>query len=124
MAGNSVVGLLTEVDNLFTTQAERETGREAVIHLPLAEISDFPNHPFKLRIDKAMEKLANSVKERGVLLPGLVRPLPGGDYQMISGHRRKWASEMAETGADPGGGEVALVRPRPKRILCYSVCDG
>lgn len=101
MAGNSVAGLLTEVDSLFTTQAERETSQEMVIHLPLAEIRDFPNHPFKLRMDKAMEELADSVKERGVLLPALVRPLPGGGYQMVSGHRRKWASEMAEQATMP-----------------------
>ncbi len=96
MAKNSAAGLLTSVDSLFTTQAERETNRERVVDLPLAEISDFPNHPFKLRMDAEMVTLADSVKEHGVLSPALVRPLPDGGYQMVSGHRRKWASEMAE----------------------------
>jgi len=101
LAKNSVAGLLTSVDSLFDPQAGRDANQEKVIDLPLAEISDFPNHPFKLRMDAEMVTLADSVKERGVLQPGLVRPLPDGGYQMVAGHRRKWASEMAERATMP-----------------------
>ena len=97
MARNSAAGLLTSVDSLFTTQEERDNAqRSYVTDLPAAEISDFPNHPFKVRMDEEMEKLAESVKERGVLSPVLVRPMPDGGYQMVAGHRRKRAAELAE----------------------------
>ena len=97
MARNSAAGLLTSVDSMFTTQEERDNAqRSYVTDLPAAEISDFPNHPFKVRMDEEMEKLAESVKERGVLSPVLVRPMPDGGYQMVAGHRRKRAAELAE----------------------------
>ena len=96
MAKNSAAGLLTSVDSMFTTQEERDNAqRSYVVDLPAAEISDFPNHPFKVRMDEEMEKLAESVKERGILLPLMVRPMPDGGYQMVSGHRRKRAAELA-----------------------------
>ncbi len=102
MAKSSAAGLLTSVDSMFTTQEERDNAqRSYVIDLPAAEISDFPNHPFKVRMDEEMEKLAESVKERGVLSPVLVRPMPDGGYQMVSGHRRKRAAELAELPALP-----------------------
>jgi len=66
-----------------------------------AEISDFPNHPFHVRMDEEMERLVDSVKERGVLSPVLVRPMPDGGYQMVAGHRRKRASELAEAATIP-----------------------
>lgn len=97
MARNSAAGLLTSVDSMFTTQEERDNAqRSYMTDLPTAEISDFPNHPFKVRMDEEMEKLAESVKERGVLSPVLVRPMPDGGYQMVAGHRRKRAAELAE----------------------------
>ncbi len=96
MAKNSAAGLLTSVDELFTTQTERdEAQRSFVIDLPTSEITDFPNHPFKVRMDESMVELADSVKQYGVLVPSLVRPLPDGGYQMVSGHRRKMATELA-----------------------------
>ena len=95
MAGSSVAGLLTEVDSLFTTQAERETNQEVIVHLSLDEISDFPNHPYKVRMDESMVELVDSVKLHGVIIPALVRPMPDGSYQMIAGHRRKFATELA-----------------------------
>lgn len=95
MAKNSVADLLS-VDSLFTTQAERdEAQRETIREIPLAEISDFPNHPFQVRMDQAMEEMADSVKQYGVLVPALVRPKPEGGYEMVAGHRRKFASELA-----------------------------
>ena len=96
MAKNNVADLLS-VGSLFTTQAERdEAQRETVRDIPLEEISDFPNHPFKVRMDASMMEMVDSVKQYGVLVPALVRPKPDGGYEMIAGHRRKKASELAE----------------------------
>ena len=96
MAKNSAANLLTSVDSLFTTQAERdEAKRETVVDIPLSEISPFPNHPFKVRMDDSMQELVDSVKEHGVLVPALVRPAADGNYEMVAGHRRMKASELA-----------------------------
>lgn len=90
------LGLNEAYNDLFSTQAERDNAqRSYVIDLPAAEISDFPDHPFKVRMDEEMEQMMESVKERGVLSPVLVRPMPDGSYQMVSGHRRKRAAELA-----------------------------
>ncbi len=87
---------LTSVDDLFTTEESRaDSQREKVLDIPLSEISDFPNHPFKVKADEAMLEMADSVKQYGVLVPGLVRPKPDGGYEMVAGHRRKKASELA-----------------------------
>ena len=95
MAKPSVADLLTPLDDLFTTQAQRdEAKREHLIDIPLDEISDFPDHPFKVRMDEDMTDLADSIKSHGVLVPALVRPV-GDGYQMVAGHRRKAASELA-----------------------------
>ena len=93
---------LPPADDLFTTQEERDDARrERVVDLSLGEISDFPNHPFKVRMDAEMLEMAESVKQYGVLVPGLVRPKEGGGYEMVAGHRRKMASELAERGTMP-----------------------
>ena len=87
---------LTSVDDLFTTEESRaDQQREKVMDIPLSEISDFPNHPFKVKADEAMLEMADSVKQYGVLVPGLVRPKADGGYEMVAGHRRKKASELA-----------------------------
>lgn len=97
MAKDSVSSLLTSVDELFTTQEERDIAkRETVMDISLAEISDFPNHPFKVTVDEKMLEMADSVKRYGVLVPAIVRPKQNGGYEMIAGHRRKKASELAE----------------------------
>ena len=97
MAKSSVAGLLTSVDDLFTTQEERDAAkRETVVDIPLDEISDFPNHPFKVRMDEAMMEMADSIRQYGVLVPGMVRPKEGGGYEMVAGHRRKMGSELAQ----------------------------
>ncbi len=91
------LGLTGAYNDLFSTQAERDNAqRSYVIDLPTTEISDFPDHPFKVRMDEEMEQMVESVRERGVLSPVLVRPMPEGGYQMVSGHRRKMAAELAE----------------------------
>lgn len=87
---------LTTVADLFSTEESRaDEQREKVMNIPLAEISDFPGHPFKVRADESMLEMADSVKQYGVLVPGLVRPKTDGGYEMVAGHRRKKASEMA-----------------------------
>ena len=96
MAKSNASGLLTSLDSLFTTQEQRDAAkRDVVLDLPLDQIGDFPNHPFKVRQDEAMLEMAESVRQYGVLVPGLVRQLEDGSYQMVSGHRRKLASELA-----------------------------
>lgn len=96
MAQSSAASLLTSVDSLFTTQEERDQANcDRVIDLPPSQISTFPDHPYKVRMDKDMVDLIDSVKLRGVILPALVRPMPGGSYQMVSGQRRKYATELA-----------------------------
>lgn len=88
---------LPSADDLFSTQEERDNAsRESVREIPLEEISDFPNHPFKVKMDESMADMAESVKQYGVLVPALVREKPEGGYEMIAGHRRKMASELAE----------------------------
>ena len=83
MAAKSAAGLLTSVDSMFTTQEERDNAqRSYVIDLPAAEISDFPDHPFKVRMDEEMEQMVESVRERGVLSTVLVRPMPDGRGQL------------------------------------------
>lgn len=97
MEKKSAAELLTSVDELFTTQAERDNvKRETVKNIPISLISDFPNHPFKVRMDEAMVEMAESVKQYGVLVPAMVRPKPDGRYEMVAGHRRKLAAELAQ----------------------------
>ena len=87
---------LPSVDDLFSTEEERAEARlEKVVNLSPAEISDFPNHPFKVRMDAAMQEMTESVKQYGVLVPALVRPKPEGGYEMVAGHRRKTAADLA-----------------------------
>ena len=89
------LGLNEAYNDLFSTQEERDNAKRSyVTDLSAAEISDFPGHPFKVRMDEEMERLMDSVKARGILSPVLVRPLPDGGYQMVSGHRRTRAAEL------------------------------
>lgn len=87
---------LNRLDDLFTSQSERENGLTPTIKdIPLEKLVPFPNHPFKVRDDEEMNKLVESVSENGVLVPAIVREKDNGDYEIISGHRRKFASEIA-----------------------------
>lgn len=96
MVKNSAASLLTSVDDLFTTQEERdEAKRETVMDIPISQISDFPNHPFKVKMDESMSDLVESVKTYGVLSPVIVRKKENGEYEMIARHRRKRASKLA-----------------------------
>lgn len=96
MAKSNASEMLTSLDSLFTTQEQRdEAKRDSVQDIPISQINDFPEHPFKVKQDEAMLEMAESVRQYGVLVPGLVRQLEDGSYQMVSGHRRKMASELA-----------------------------
>lgn len=97
MAKKTAINMnLPSVDDLFTTQEERDGAQqESVKEIALEEISMFPNHPFKITMDEKMLELKDSIEEYGVLMPVLVRPRPDGGYEMVSGHRRKYASELA-----------------------------
>ena len=96
MAKSNASEMLTSLDSLFTTQEQRdEAKRDSVQDIPISQISDFPEHPFKVKQDEAMLEMVESVRQYGVLVPGLVRQLEDGSYQMVSGHRRKLASELA-----------------------------
>lgn len=87
---------LNRLDDLFTSQSERENGFTPTIKdIPLEKLVTFPNHPFKVRDDEEMNKLVESVSENGVLVPAIVREKDNGEYEIISGHRRKFASEIA-----------------------------
>ena len=87
---------LPSADDLFTTQEERDQkNQEYVKNISIYEITDFPNHSFKVKMDDKMLETIESVRDHGVLVPALVRENPVGGYEMISGHRRKMASELA-----------------------------
>ena len=95
MAKNSAASLLTSVDSLFTTQEERDTATQPrVQEIPIEQIDDFPNHPFKVRMDDNMIEMAESVKQHGILVPAIVRPKENGHYEMVAGHRRKLACTL------------------------------
>lgn len=88
---------MTPLDDLFSTDESRaESQLEKVVTLNPAEISDFPNHPFKVKQDEAMAEMVESVRKYGVLVPALVRPKEDGGYEMVAGHRRKFAAALAE----------------------------
>ena len=91
---------LASVDDLFTTEENRQeiqadAKREKVQMLPLAELHPFQNHPFKVKDDEAMANTVDSVRQYGVLIPAVARPLESGGYELVSGHRRHHASELA-----------------------------
>lgn len=96
MAGRKSDFTLTKLDDLFTTQAQREEEKLSKIRdIPLGLIDDFPDHPFKVRDDEDMLQLIESIRDRGVITPATVRQKEDGRYELISGHRRKRACELA-----------------------------
>ena len=87
---------LTSLDDLFSTEESRaEESCEKVVRIPLAELHPFPNHPFHVRDAEAMQNTVDSIREYGVLTPGIVRPREDGGYEIVAGHRRKHGSELA-----------------------------
>ena len=106
MAKSNASEMLTSLDSLFTTQEQRdEAKRDSVQDIPISQISDFPEHPFKVKQDEAMLEMAESVRQYGVLVPGLVRQLEDGSYQMVS----QAGQRTGRAGHDP------LHRARPHR---------
>lgn len=87
---------LSPYDDLFTTEAMRQEAKLPRIHdIPLSEIDDFPNHPYQVRLDADMDALVQSIRERGIIVPITLRPKEDGRYEIVSGHRRKKACQLA-----------------------------
>ena len=87
---------LASVDDLFSTEESRaDEQREKVVEIPLADLHPFKNHPFKVKDDEAMMDTAESIRQYGVLVPAIARPDPNGGYELVAGHRRHHASEIA-----------------------------
>ena len=87
---------LASVDELFSTeQSRQDESREKVVEIALSELHPFPNHPFQVRDDDSMREAVESVKEYGILTPAIVRPREEGGYEIVAGHRRKHACELA-----------------------------
>ena len=87
---------LASVDDLFSTeQSRQDESREKVVEIALTELYPFPNHPFQVRDDDSMREAVESVKEYGILTPAIVRPREEGGYELVAGHRRKHACELA-----------------------------
>ena len=88
---------LASVDDLFSTEEGRQDAKlEKIQEIPLSELHPFKNHPFKVKDDEAMMETADSIKQYGVLVPAIARPDPEGGYELVAGHRRRRASELAE----------------------------
>ena len=93
---------LPTVDDLFTTQKERDEGnQEKILEIPLTDLHPFINHPFQVTKNEELRELAESIKENGVVTPAIARPRPEGGYELIAGHRRKAACELAGIAAMP-----------------------
>jgi len=104
--------------NAARDSPDRQNREEAVLFIPLSDLHPFPNHPFKVREDDAMKETAESVREYGILTPAIVRPREGGGYEIISGHRRKHACELAGLDAMP-----ALVREMDDDMAVIMMVD-
>ena len=88
---------LASVDDLFSTEEGRQDAKlEKIQEIPLSELHPFKNHPFKVKDDEAMMETADSIKQYGVLVPAIARPDPEGGYELVAGHRRLRASELAD----------------------------
>jgi len=110
---------LTSYDDLFQSSDNRETEqREQIVELPLKQLHPFKNHPFRVRDDDAMARTVESVKEYGVLTPGIARPLPKGGYEIVAGHRRKHACELAGLATMP-----FIVREMDDDTATILMCD-
>jgi len=110
---------LTSYDDLFQSSDNRETEqREQIVELSLKQLHPFKNHPFRVRDDEAMARTVESVKEYGVLTPGIARPLPKGGYEIVAGHRRKHACELAGLATMP-----FIVREMDDDTATILMCD-
>ena len=106
---------LPPADELFSTQEQRDDAkREKVLLIPLSEIDDFPDHPFQVKLDESMQAMVESVKTFGIQTPAIVRPKEDGRYELVSGHRRKMACEIAGLNALPC---IARVMSRDEAVI-------
>lgn len=94
-AGSAVKIRMESFDDLFGGNATQENGAEQIINAPLAELYAFKDHPFRVEDDEKMEETTESIRQYGVLVPGIARPRAGGGYEIIAGHRRRRGSELA-----------------------------
>ena len=94
-AGSAAKIKMESFDDLFGGNAEQGNGTEQIINAPLAELHTFKDHPFRVEDDEKMEETTESIRQYGVLVPGIARPRAGGGYEIIAGHRRKRGSELA-----------------------------
>jgi len=109
---------LPSADSLFTTQEERDdANREKVLDIPLVEIDAFPDHPFLVKMDESMQAMADSVKNVGIQTPAVVRLKADGRYELVSGHRRKMACELAGLETMPCIVREALEELTVRKIL-------
>ena len=105
---------LAPYDDLFSTEESRQDAKlEKVREIPLSELHPFKNHPFKVKDDEAMMETADSVRQYGVLVPAIARPDPEGGYELVAGHRRHRASELAEKETIPKVSSPAPSTGRP-----------
>ena len=100
MGGNAKLGSAAKIkmesfDDLFGGNAAQENGTEQIINAPLSELHTFKDHPFRVQDDEKMEETTESIRQYGVLVPGIARPRAGGGYEIIAGHRRRRGSELA-----------------------------
>ena len=93
--GSAAKVKLNSFDDLFGSSEMQTAGEEQIINAPLAELHDFKNHPFRVVDDEKMEETTESIRQYGVLVPGIARPRTDGGYELISGHRRKHGSQKA-----------------------------
>ena len=105
---------LASADDLFSTEESRaDAQREKVVEIPLSELHPFKRHPFKVKDDEAMMETADSIKQYGVLVPAIARPDPEGGYELVAGHRRHRASELAEKETMPDRKSTRLNSSHP-----------
>ena len=113
---------LTGYDELFANDEERKVNKlPRIFDIPISEIDDFPDHPFKVKIDEDMDQLVQSIKERGIITPVTLRPKEDGRYEIVSGHRRKKACELA--GLDTVKAEVREMSRDEAIILMVEMSD-
>jgi len=112
---------LASVDDLFSTEESRaDAQREKVLEIPLSELHPFKDHPFKVKDDEAMMETADSIRQYGVLVPAIARPDPNGGYELVAGHRRHRASELAGKDTMP----VTWTTIRPPLSWLTAICSG
>ena len=94
-AGSASKVRIDKFEDLFGGSAEQESSAEQIINAPLTDLHTFKDHPFRVEDDEKMEETTESIRQYGVLVPGIARPREGGGYEIIAGHRRKRGSELA-----------------------------